>query len=133
MSDCIFCKIAKGEIPAYKIYEDEKYLAFLDHEPLNPGHCLLIPKNHYNWVYDVPDFGEYWETAKKIALSQLKNLNCEFISFLTIGREVPHAHIHIIPRYKNDVHNEGLNFSNRSKTSGEELLVISEKLKLDEK
>src|SRR5665648_451021 len=103
MSDCIFCKIVKGEIPCHKVYEDDNFLAFLDINPVSPGHTLLIPKNHYRWVYDVPNFGEYWQVAQKIALN-IKNspLNPEYISFLTIGNEVPHAHVHIIPRSQND-------------------------------
>jgi len=103
MDDCIFCKIVKGEIPCYKIYEDEKYLAFLDINPVSQGHTLLIPKTHFRWVYDVPEFGEYWQTAQKIALS-IKNseIKPDFISFLTVGIEAPHAHIHIIPRKKGD-------------------------------
>jgi histidine triad (HIT) family protein len=99
MDDCIFCKIVKGEIPAFKVYEDNDFLAFLDINPISVGHTLLIPKKHYRWVYDVPNFGEYWQVAQKIALS-IKNssLAPEFISFLTVGNEVPHAHIHITPR-----------------------------------
>jgi histidine triad (HIT) family protein len=101
--DCIFCKIIKGEIPCHKVYEDDNFLAFLDINPTSLGHTLLIPKIHYRWVYDVPNFGEYWLVAQKIALN-IKNspLNPEYISFLTMGNEVPHAHIHIIPRSLTD-------------------------------
>lgn len=102
MSDCIFCKIISGEIPSYKVYEDENYLAFLDIHPLNFGHTLLIPKKHYRWVTDIPDFGNYWETAKKISQAIQIAVNADFISFLTVGNEVSHAHIHIIPRFNND-------------------------------
>jgi len=103
MDDCIFCKIIKGEISCHKIYEDDKFLAFLDINPTAIGHTLLIPKTHYRWVYDVPIFGEYWQTAQKIALAiKNSNLNPEFISFLTMGNEVHHAHIHLIPRSTND-------------------------------
>jgi histidine triad (HIT) family protein len=103
MSDCIFCKIVKGEIPCHKVYEDDNFLAFLDINPAASGHTLLIPKTHYRWVYDVPNFGEYWQVAQKIALN-IKNssLNPEYISFLTMGNEVPHSHIHIIPRSQSD-------------------------------
>jgi histidine triad (HIT) family protein len=109
MTNCIFCKIINGEIPAEKIYEDNDFLAFLDNQPLSPGHCLLIPKKHYQWTYDVSNFGEYWEVARKVALKQIKDLKCEFISFLTVGKEVPHAHIHIIPRYPSGPNKESLN------------------------
>ena len=101
--DCIFCKIVKGEIPCHKIYEDDNFFAFLDINPISHGHTLLIPKIHYRWVYDVLEFGEYWQVAKKITLA-IKNcsLNPEYVSFLTMGKEVEHAHIHIIPRSSDD-------------------------------
>lgn len=103
MNDCIFCKIIKGDIPCHKVYEDDKFLAFLDISPLSLGHTLLIPKDHYRWVYDVPNFGEYWSVAQKISLAiNSSNLKPEFVSFLTMGNEVPHAHIHIIPRSTSD-------------------------------
>ena len=103
MTDCIFCKIINGEIPCHKVYEDENYLAFLDIKPVSLGHALLIPKEHHRWVYDVPQFGEFWQVAQKIALA-IKNseLNPEYVTFLTMGNEVPHAHIHIIPRSTSD-------------------------------
>ena len=96
---CVFCKIVKKEIPAYIIYEDEKYLAFLDREPLNEGHSLVIPKDHYRWVWDVADFGEYWETAKRVANALMKKLNCPLVEFLTHGTQVTHAHIWVVPIY----------------------------------
>lgn len=103
MNDCVFCKIIKGEIPCHKIYEDDKYLAFLDINPVSVGHTLLIPKDHFRWVYDSPNCGEYWEIAQKLAIN-IKNsdLAPEYISFITMGNEVPHAHIHIIPRNNTD-------------------------------
>lgn len=101
--DCIFCKIIKGEIPCHKIYEDDNFLAFLDINPVSIGHTLLIPKDHYRWVYDVPNFDEFWKIAQKIAINIKKSsINPEYISFLTMGNEVAHAHIHIIPRNAND-------------------------------
>lgn len=100
MDDCTFCKIIKGEIPCQKVYEDDHYLAFLDIKPLSPGHTLLIPKDHYRWVYDVPNFGQYWEVARDLALKLKDQHQAKFISFLTLGDEVPHAHIHLIPKYQ---------------------------------
>lgn len=103
MEDCVFCKIVKGELPCHQIYQDQDFLAFLDINPVTPGHVLLIPKDHYRWVYDLPNFGDYWQVAQKIALSIKKSdLKPDFISFITMGNEVPHAHIHIIPRSAND-------------------------------
>ena len=103
MENCVFCKIIAGQIPCYKVYEDDLFLAFLDINPTSPGHTLLVPKKHYRWVYDIPESDKIWAVAQKIALS-LKNssLHPDFITFLTIGNEVPHAHIHIIPRNNTD-------------------------------
>jgi len=100
--DCIFCKIIIGEVPCHKVYEDELFLGFLDIFPLSKGNTLLIPKIHYRWVNDVPQFGQYWETAKKIGDRIEKRLGATSISYLTLGEEVPHAHIRIIPRYNAD-------------------------------
>ena len=108
MDDCIFCKIVRGEIPAYKVYEDDLFLGFLDIKPLNPGNSLLIPKKHYRWVNDVPEFGQYWQAAQKIALASQKVVNADYISYLTLGMEVHHAHIRIIPRFYNDAHTHGI-------------------------
>ena len=102
MDDCIFCKIVKGEIPCYKVYEDDDFIAFLDIKPINEGHTLVIPKKHYRWVWDVNNFGDYWEFAGKVAKRLIKNLNAEIVNFVTMGKDVPHAHIHIVPRYMGD-------------------------------
>ena len=95
--DCIFCKIVKGEIPSHKVYEDENFLAFLDINPQSPGHTQVIPKQHYRWTWDVPNAGEYFEVARKIALAQQKAFNTDFILSKTMGDEVEHAHIWIFP------------------------------------
>jgi histidine triad (HIT) family protein len=125
MDDCIFCKIVKGEIPCHKVYEDEKYLAFLDINPVSEGHTLLISKTHFRWVYDVPNFGEYFEVAKKIALGiKESSLNPEFVSFITVGNEIPHAHIHIIPRVLNDSIGPVLSSIPHLKFSDEKFLEI---------
>lgn len=98
-TDCIFCNIVSQKIPSYRVYEDELFIGFLDIFPLSRGNTLLIPKNHYRWVDDVPQFEQYWGAAKKIGASLKKNLGAVSISYLTLGEEVPHAHIRIIPRY----------------------------------
>jgi len=100
MSDCIFCKIAKKEIPAEIVYEDEKFLAFLDIHPQSPGHTQIIPKKHYRWVWDAPNAGEYFEVVKKIAKAQQKAFETDWILSKIIGDEVPHAHIWIFPNDK---------------------------------
>src|SRR3990167_6822543 len=98
MDECIFCKIVKGEIPNYTVYEDSNYLAFLDIFPRVKGHALVIPKKHYRWVNDVENFGEYWEVAQKVSLNIQKSLNASFVSYITMGEAVHHAHIHILPQ-----------------------------------
>jgi len=96
MTDCIFCKIIQGEIPSYKIYEDEKYLAFLDIMPWCEGHTLVIPKKHVEWVWDYPSLGEYFEVVGKIARHH-RELVGGGARAMVYGWEVPHAHIHIKP------------------------------------
>ncbi len=97
MGNCIFCKIVSGEVPAHKVYEDEKYLAFLDIHPLAPGHTLIIPKQHYRWVWDVPEIGAYFEVVQKIARAQQKAFETDLILSKIIGDEVQHAHIWVFP------------------------------------
>lgn len=96
-NNCVFCKIVAGEIPAEKVYEDANFLAFLDIRPLSPGHVLVIPKEHYRWAWDVPNVGEYFEVARKIAIAQKKAFNIDMVKCQIIGEEVPHAHIWVIP------------------------------------
>ena len=97
MENCIFCKIVKKEIPAHIVYEDEKFLAFLDIHPVSLGHTLIIPKVHYRWVWDVPELGLYFEFVGKIAKAQQKAFSCEVIWSGIRGDEVPHAHISVMP------------------------------------
>ena len=96
-SDCIFCKIVKGEIPSYKVYEDDNFLAILDINPQSPGHTQVITKKHYRWVWDIANAGEYFEVVKKIALAQQKAFGTDFILSKIVGDEIPHAHIWVFP------------------------------------
>lgn len=100
--DCIFCKIVAGVIPATKVYEDDNFLAFLDIRPLGPGHTQIIPKAHYRYVWDVPNAGEYFEIAKKIALAQKKAFKTDMVRSQIYGEEVPHAHIWVWPEAPGD-------------------------------
>ena len=97
MSDCIFCKIVAGSIPSYKIYEDEKYLAFLDISQVSDGHTLLVPKKHARYVWDIENGGEFFELAQRIAKNIQKASNKDSVMSLTIGEMVPHAHLHLVP------------------------------------
>jgi len=98
MENCIFCKIISGQLPSYKVYEDDNFLGFLDIYPRAKGDTLLIPKTHYRWVYDVPEFSDYWQAALKISKAMQKTLNPSFINYFTFGLDIFHAHIHITPR-----------------------------------
>ncbi len=95
----IFTKIVSGEIPSYKIAEDEKYLAFLDIFPLKEGHTLVIPKKETDYIFDIEDevLGGLFVFAKKVAKAIKKAVPCERIGVAVVGLEVPHAHIHLIP------------------------------------
>ncbi len=98
MKNCIFCQIIEEKSPCHKVYEDKNFLGFLDIFPRTKGHTLIIPKKHYQWVYDVPNFGDYWLAVLKITKAMKKVFNPYFITYLTHGLQVPHAHIHIMPR-----------------------------------
>src|SRR3954469_23262626 len=100
--DCIFCKIIKGEIPATKVYEDNNFVAFLDIRPIAPGHVQVIPKTHFRWVWEVPNAGEYFEVARKIALAQKKAFNADIVRSQIYGEEIHHAHIWIWPETVGD-------------------------------
>jgi histidine triad (HIT) family protein len=109
MTDCIFCKIVKGELPSYKVYEDAKLLAFLDISPVNPGHVLLIPKHHHKDFLDMPDelVATLFTAAKRIseavvAASGAAGFNIGMNNGTAAGQAVFHAHLHIMPRLADD-------------------------------
>lgn len=97
MKDCIFCKIANKEIPAYIVYEDADFIAFLDINPESPGHCQVIPKKHYRWVWDLPEVGKYFEVVGKIAKALQRAFDTEWILSKIVGEDVFHAHIWVYP------------------------------------
>lgn len=95
----IFTRIINGEIPCYKIAEDENYFAFLDINPLSEGHTLVVPKREEDYIFDLQDeeLAGLVTFAKKVAVSQKANLDCKRVAMVVLGMEVPHAHIHLIP------------------------------------
>ncbi len=113
MDNCIFCKIIKKELPSNIVYEDDNFLAFLSINPETVGHTLIVPKTHYRWVWDVPNAGEYFEIAKKVALAQQKAFKTDFILSKIVGEEVHHAHIWIFPN--RDVIGDKKDFENNAK------------------
>lgn len=104
MDECVFCKIIKGEIPAAKIYEDDNILAFLDIKPVNHGHMLVIPKKHYEKMEVAPDetVADVFIGAKKLMKAIKEAMLADFVALSVVGIDVPHFHIHLIPRYFND-------------------------------
>ena len=98
--DCVFCKIVHGEIPSYKVYEDDSFLGILSIDPWAPGHSLIIPKEHHRWVWDVPNVGAYFEAARTVALAQRKAFGMDMVLSKVYGEEVPHAHIWVYPPEK---------------------------------
>jgi histidine triad (HIT) family protein len=95
----IFSKIINDEIPAYKILENENFLAFLDIFPLAKGHVLVIPKKEMDYLFDISsdEYGELWKFARQVAKAMDKVIDCNRIGVAVIGLEVPHAHIHLVP------------------------------------
>ena len=99
MADSVFTLIIRGEIPAHKIYEDDKTLAFLDINPTQPGHTLVIPKKQVEFIWDLDedDYVAVMAAAKKIAKHIREVLDVKYVGVRVIGEEVPHAHVHLIP------------------------------------
>ena len=109
--DCAFCKIVKGKIPCAKVYENDKVIAFLDINPVNHGHTLIMPKKHYELMQDIPDdiLSEIIITIKKLTPAIIKAVDSNAFNLglnngRVAGQLVPHAHFHIMPRFKNDGH-----------------------------
>jgi histidine triad (HIT) family protein len=124
----IFTKIVKGEIPAYKIAEDENFLAFLDVFPLAKGHVLVIPKQEIDSIFELSDesYANIWLFAKNTAKALKRAIPCKRVGIAVIGLEVPHAHIHLIPLQNV----EDINFSKpKLKVEDAELKGIAENIK----
>jgi len=109
MEECIFCNIASGKVPALKVYEDENTISFLDIMPANKGHCLVVPKKHYETLLDIPDedLKNLIIATKKIAKALSLSIgNGDYNIIMNngkiAGQIVAHAHIHIVPRFKGD-------------------------------
>jgi len=109
MNDCLFCKIIAGEIPAKKVYEDDNFFAFLDINPVNLGHTLVVPKQHFVNIFDIPETTttQIGPVIKKLAQAvkdgtQADGVNIVINNETAAGQIIFHAHVHIIPRYLND-------------------------------
>jgi len=133
--DCIFCKIANGDIPCNKVYEDELTLAFLDINPVNPGHTLVIPKKHSRNIFDIKqeDFEAVMQTTLKVANAIKSSLDVDGINLFQCNepaatQEVFHFHMHIIPRFKED--SVDLKWGQKQ-AKPDELKKMAEKIKLE--
>lgn len=131
-SECIFCRIVKGEIPCYKVYEDKNFLAFLDIKPLNKGHILILPKKHYQNIFGIPDekLSEAIILAKKLfkALNKAgfgEGYNLMQNNGKTSGQDIFHIHFHLIPRIEND---KSISSKWIEKPSDKEMEKIAEKI-----
>ncbi|WKZ30894.1 MAG: HIT domain-containing protein [Candidatus Dojkabacteria bacterium] len=104
MPDCIFCKIAKNEIPSYRLYETDNFIVMLDAFPKAEGHTLIIPKEHYPQVWDVPAelYQEYMDIVRKTAISHKEKTGSQFSYSMIAGNQIAHAHIHVIPNIGKD-------------------------------
>lgn len=134
--DCIFCKIVKGEIPSYKVYEDNDTVAFLDVFPVTRGHCLVIPKAHAENIFDIAeaDLQKIISVTKTVSEKVKYALGADGIRLSQsngkmAGQEVMHLHMHIIPRYKDDgISMSPTSVANPAKASDEELKEVAQKI-----
>ena len=101
MDDCLFCKIARGDLPCHKIFEDEHTLAFLDLHPIRPGHTLIIPKAHHVWFEDMPPAlaAHVTHCAQRVARAQKGLYKVERVAMFYTGIHVPHVHAHVVPMH----------------------------------
>lgn len=123
----IFTKIINGEIPCYKITEDENFLAFLDVNPNAKGHTLCVPKMEIDKIFDIEDdlYLGLMQFSKKVAIALEKTVHCKRVGMAVIGLEVPHAHVHLIPLNEMDE----MRFQNKVKLEKEEFEDLAKKIK----
>lgn len=134
MSDCIFCRIVEKEIPATVVHEDDEVMVFMDIGPIIKGHALVIPKKHYDPVTETPDavLAKLHITAKNIAAAQMNALGADGVNIIqnngkASGQEVPHIHVHVIPRFASDGHR--WNWNAKQYDDFEEMNELAEKLR----
>ena len=135
--NCIFCKIANGEIPSTTVYEDDDFRAILDLGPASKGHALILPKNHYADLYEIDEnvAADAMKLAKKLAIHMTDVLKCGGFNLVqnnheVAGQTVFHFHMHLIPRYLNAKNNDILNWSHET-FSPEEMAEIRDSLKME--
>ncbi len=136
MTDCIFCKIVNGEIPSEKVYEDEGVFAFLDIKPFTNGHTLIIPKKHYDNIFDIPEelLSKIAIVSKKVSGKLKEKLEADGISIAISNGKVAqqdifHFHLHVIPRYAKD----NFKFTHVNNKNNEDISLIAKKIRGEEK
>jgi histidine triad (HIT) family protein len=127
METTLFTKIIEGEVPCHKVWENESFFAFLDVNPINPGHTLVIPKKETDYLFDLNDieYSALFLAAKKLALVLKKATQCERVGLAVEGFMIPHVHIHLVPLNEGN----GLNPEKAKKATEEELVAMAEKIK----
>jgi histidine triad (HIT) family protein len=124
----IFSRIAMGEIPCYKVAENDEFFAFLDINPIQKGHTLVIPKEEVDYLFDIDDekLGRMMVFAKQVAAQIKSKMGCRRVAVVVLGLEVPHAHIHLIPINEE----KDVNFKVKQQLSEDEFKLIAEQIKL---
>lgn len=105
MKDCIFCKIIAGEVPAETAHhEDGRIVSFPDNQPVRPGHTLVVPAEHYRWFWELPDdiADDLFKVARRLAPELKAQTGADYVMLSIVGKDVPHVHIHLIPRMFDD-------------------------------
>ncbi len=101
MADCIFCKIIAGDVPSEKVHhEDDMIVSFPDARPVRPGHTLVVPTTHHQWFWELPDdtADDLFRVARTLARELKQKWNADYVQLSIVGKDVPHVHIHLIPR-----------------------------------
>lgn len=122
----IFSKIINGDIPCYKIAEDDRFFAFLDINPVQPGHTLVIPREETDYIFDLSDdlIGEMMKFSKRVAAAIKATIPCRKVAMAVLGLEVPHAHIHLIP-----ISSEGdMDFRHKQEIPADEMAEIASRI-----
>ena len=133
MTDCLFCRIGIGELEAQIVFEDDNALAFLDHRPLFPGHCLLIPRKHFETLDDLPQdlISPFFSNVQLLSRAVRLAMNAEgtFVAMNNrVSQSVPHLHVHVVPRRKGDGL-KGFFWPRNKYSSQEEMIRVREKIK----
>jgi len=129
--ECIFCKIIKGKEKAWKVYEDEKVVAFLDAFPVNEGHVLVVTREHFRDIFDLDEdlFLHMFKIARKLSRAMKKALNAEFVNIITAPGVIKHAFLHVVPRYDYDLMGAIPDMENKRALTDEEMEIIAKKLR----